>query len=163
MSSNSFESLLRLPNHYYYRLKENLTTVHWRALRYGKCEPRGLSCGSTLNICQDVSKSANLIHVHGFGDSQSHSVVIRNAKSCDGSWLEAVYFIFLILHPNFHELSQSLKVYTLQACSEVLKYGGARLYKSQVWWNIWGIFMIFSPKKLSVHVHPVHPPSYGPG
>ena len=22
--------------------------------------------------------------------------------------------------------------------------------------------MIFSPKKLRVHVHPVHPPSYGP-
>ena len=82
-------------------------------LIYVNYEPRGLSCGSTLNTCQDVSKSANLIHVQGFGDCQSHSVVIRNAKSCDGSWLEAVYFIFLILHPNFHELSQSLKVFTL--------------------------------------------------
>ena len=52
------------------------TVPHWKALRYGKkCELRGLSCNISLNICQDVMKSANLLHKRGFGDSQSNTTV----------------------------------------------------------------------------------------
>ena len=39
---------------------------HWKALSSGKYVPRQLSCGSTLNICQGVLKSANLLHKRGF-------------------------------------------------------------------------------------------------
>ena len=39
-------------------------------LRYGKDDSRGLSCGSTLNIRQDVLKSGNLLHKQGIVDSQ---------------------------------------------------------------------------------------------
>lgn len=39
---------------------------HWKALRYGKYEPRGISCESAVYIRQDVSKSANLLHEYGF-------------------------------------------------------------------------------------------------
>ena len=46
----------------------------WKALRCGKYEPRGLSCGSTFNICQDVLKSANLIHKQGFVNSQMQTI-----------------------------------------------------------------------------------------
>ena len=50
---------------------------HWKALRYGKDKSRRLSCGSTLNIHQDILKSGNLLHKWGFVDSQSSSIVIR--------------------------------------------------------------------------------------
>ena len=41
-----------------------------KALRYGKDDSRGQSCGSTLNIHQDVLKSGNLLYKWGFFDSQ---------------------------------------------------------------------------------------------
>ena len=45
--------------------------VHqWKALRYSKDDSRGLSCGSTLNIHQNLLKSGNLLHKQGFVDSQ---------------------------------------------------------------------------------------------
>ena len=47
--------------------------------RYGKNEPRGLSCKSTLNICQDVFKSANLQQKQGFAYSQE-SIIVINLK-----------------------------------------------------------------------------------
>ena len=43
---------------------------HLKALRYGKYETRGLGCGSTSNICQDVLKSVNLLDEQQFVDSQ---------------------------------------------------------------------------------------------
>ena len=42
----------------------------FEALRYGKDESRGQSCGSPLNIHQDILKSGNLLHKQGFVDSQ---------------------------------------------------------------------------------------------
>ena len=42
---------------------------HLKALRYGKDETRGLSCGSTSRIWQDILKSDNLLHKQGFVDS----------------------------------------------------------------------------------------------
>ena len=39
---------------------------HCKALRYGKYEPRGISCGSIFDICPDVLKRANLFHEKGF-------------------------------------------------------------------------------------------------
>ena len=44
--------------------------THWKALRYSKDDWRGLGCGSTLNIHQDVFISGNLLHKWGFVDSQ---------------------------------------------------------------------------------------------
>ena len=35
---------------------------HLKALRYGKCESRGLYCYITSNVCHDVLKSDNLLH-----------------------------------------------------------------------------------------------------
>ena len=52
--------------------------AHLKALSIIKYEPRGLSCGSTLNICQDILKSGNLPHKWGFGDSQTHTNVIHS-------------------------------------------------------------------------------------
>ena len=49
---------------------------HWKALRYGENCQRGLSLGSALNIHQDVLKSENLPHKHGFVDSQLGTTVI---------------------------------------------------------------------------------------
>ena len=51
------------------------TVPHWKALRYGKDGTRGLSCGSTSNICQDVLKSANLLHKQCFVDSQTQTTL----------------------------------------------------------------------------------------
>ena len=53
------------------------TVPHWNALRYGKDDSRGLSCGSALNIHQDVLKSGNLLHKQEFVDSQFDTTVIR--------------------------------------------------------------------------------------
>ena len=57
------------------------TVPHWKALRYGNDESRGISYNSTLNICQDVLKSGNLLHKRGFDDSQSHTTVISDENS----------------------------------------------------------------------------------
>ena len=46
---------------YLYELWPHTFAVH---------KPRGLSCDSTLNICQDIVESANLLFERGFGDSQ---------------------------------------------------------------------------------------------
>ena len=51
------------------------TVPHWKALRYGKADLRGLSCGSTLKIYQDVLKSGSLLHKQGFVDSQFGTTV----------------------------------------------------------------------------------------
>ena len=47
----------------------------FKGLTYGKYGTRGLSCNNTLNICQDVLKSANLLYKQGFDDSQSSATV----------------------------------------------------------------------------------------
>ena len=47
-----------------------------KALRYGKDDSRGQTCGSTLNIHQDVLKSGNLQHKQGFVDSQFGTTVV---------------------------------------------------------------------------------------
>ena len=44
---------------------------HWKALSSGKYETRGLNCDNTLNIYQDVLKSANLPQIQGFVDTQT--------------------------------------------------------------------------------------------
>ena len=49
------------------------TPPHLKGLRYGKYESRGLSCGWTYSICQDVMKSDNLLHKWGFVDSLSQA------------------------------------------------------------------------------------------
>ena len=43
---------------------------HWKALRYGRYESRGLSCGSTFSICQDILKIENLLHKQGLVETQ---------------------------------------------------------------------------------------------
>ena len=48
---------------------------YWKALRYGKDDSRGLSCGSTLNIHQDSLKNGNSLHKWGFVDSQFGTIV----------------------------------------------------------------------------------------
>ena len=51
------------------------TIRHLKALRCGKDDSRGLSCGSTFNICQDFLKHENLLHEQGFVDSQMKTTV----------------------------------------------------------------------------------------
>ena len=51
------------------------TVPHWKALGSGKHEASGLSCGSTLNIHQDILKRRNLLHKWGFVDSQFGTTV----------------------------------------------------------------------------------------
>ena len=46
------------------------TVPHWKVISSGKYEPRGLRCSSTYDICQNVLKSANLLHKRDFFDSQ---------------------------------------------------------------------------------------------
>ena len=48
---------------------------HLKAFRHGKYETKGLSCGITSSICQDVLKSDNLLHKQGFVDSQMKTTV----------------------------------------------------------------------------------------
>ena len=55
------------------------TVLHWKALRYGKDDSTGLSCGSTLNIHQEVLESGNLLHKRGFVDSQFGTTVCIHA------------------------------------------------------------------------------------
>ena len=47
------------------------TLPHSKVLRYGKDDLRGLSCGSTSSICEDVLKSDNLLHKQAFVKTQS--------------------------------------------------------------------------------------------
>ena len=58
-----------------YRVNSH-TVPYWKALRYGKDGLRGLSCGITSSICQDILKSDNLLHKQGFVDSQMKSTVV---------------------------------------------------------------------------------------
>ena len=51
------------------------TVPHLKGLRYDKDESRGLSCGYTSSICQDVMKSDNLLHKRRFVDSLSQTLV----------------------------------------------------------------------------------------
>ena len=51
------------------------TVSHLKVLRYNKDESRGLSCGCTSSICQDVMKSENLLHKRGFVDSLLQTTV----------------------------------------------------------------------------------------
>ena len=54
---------------------QGCTVPHLKGLRYGKDESRGLSCGCTSSICQDVMKSDNLLHKWGFVDSLLQTIV----------------------------------------------------------------------------------------
>ena len=50
-------------------------STSFEALRYGICERKGLSCGSTSSISQDVLKRDTLQHKWGFVDSLSQTTV----------------------------------------------------------------------------------------
>ena len=45
------------------------TVPYLKGLRYGKDESRGISCGCTSSICQDVMKRDTLLRNQGFVDS----------------------------------------------------------------------------------------------
>ena len=47
-----------------------------KGLKYGKDKSRGLSCGCTFSICQDIMKSDNLLHKQGFVDSLSQTTAL---------------------------------------------------------------------------------------
>ena len=51
---------------------------NWKALRYGKYEPRGISCNITLKTFQNILKNVNLIHKRGFDDYQSSTTLSEN-------------------------------------------------------------------------------------
>ena len=51
------------------------TVPHWKALRHGKDESRGLSYDSTLSICQDVLKTGSVLQKQSFVDSLTHTTV----------------------------------------------------------------------------------------
>ena len=51
------------------------TVPHWKALRCGKGQTRGLSCGNTFIVGQAFLKSAYLLHKQGFVDSQMVATV----------------------------------------------------------------------------------------
>ena len=57
-------------------------------------EPRGLSNGITLNIWQDVLKSANLLHRWKFNDSQTYNIVKLRAV-----------LTFIFMTANFNQRS----------------------------------------------------------
>ena len=52
------------------------TIPHWKALISIEYEPRVLRCSSTLNISQNVLKSASLLHKLRFVGSQMKTTVI---------------------------------------------------------------------------------------
>ena len=52
------------------------TVSNWKTLSFSKYEARGLSSGNTLRLCQDVLKSANLLHKLGLVDSQMKTTVV---------------------------------------------------------------------------------------
>ena len=51
------------------------TVPHLKGLRYSIYETRGLICGSTSSIGQDILKNGNLLHKWDFVDSQSVTTV----------------------------------------------------------------------------------------
>ena len=55
---------------------------YWKDLRGGKYFQRELIFGNTINICQDIMKSANLLHKQGFDDSQSSTTVQNENLAC---------------------------------------------------------------------------------
>ena len=75
---------------------EGHAITYWKALRCGKYETRGLNCGSTLSICQDVLKSDNLLHKLGFVDSLMHTIVKYSADP-----LQAVYGLRMVPYSHF--------------------------------------------------------------
>ena len=71
------------------------TVPHWKALSIGKYDPRRLNCGSTLNICQDVLKSANLLQQQGFDDSESSLTVSKkDSLESDNPFSRIRIFLF---------------------------------------------------------------------
>ena len=46
------------------------TVPHLKALRYGKDDSKGQSCGSTFNICQGILKIEDLLHEKGLVETQ---------------------------------------------------------------------------------------------
>ena len=54
--------------------------LHWKDLRYGKDESRGLNSDSSSSICQNVFKIDNLLHKLGFVDSQLVTTVDFKAE-----------------------------------------------------------------------------------
>ena len=69
----------------------NHTVLLWKALRYGKVNSRGLSCGRALNIHLYIWKSGNLLHKRGSVDSQFGTTVY-----CIGISLIAKLFVFQV-------------------------------------------------------------------
>ena len=55
---------------------ESYGTLFESSQIYGKDESRGLSCGCTSSIFQDVMKSDNLLHKRGFVDSLLQTTVL---------------------------------------------------------------------------------------
>ena len=59
---------------------------------------QGGYCVASLNICQDILKSANLLHKWGLYDSQLHSTVVQCSRVCaDGSSTELTEQFLLFL------------------------------------------------------------------
>ena len=56
------------------------TVPHLEALRCGKDEKRGFSCGRNSSICQDNLKSTNLLHKRGLVNSQLIDTVTLSEK-----------------------------------------------------------------------------------
>ena len=72
------------------------TVPQQKALRYGKDRERGLSCGSTFNICQDTIKSETLLH--------KLTLLIFNRTSL-------YIFIYLYVYDvDFHDLPEQLNL-----------------------------------------------------
>ena len=53
---------------------------HWKGLKYGQYESRGLNYESTFIICQDILKNDNLLHKWGFIDSQLVATVYTHKQ-----------------------------------------------------------------------------------
>ena len=129
---------------------KNVHCVHWWAHMYMPQTPLQLSFTEELFSAKCQSFYYAIVksewkEMHGY--------------CCSTKWYAVTSIVnrkpLKKLHGFYYIRTEDSK---MQARSEVLKSGGTRLYKSQVWWIIGGIFMIFSLKKLRVHVHPVHPP-----
>ena len=69
---------------------------HTVPLSAGKYEPRGLKHSCTLDICQQVLKSSNLLHKHDFVDSQMQTIVYWRT----GGLLFLFPFLFAVCHTN---------------------------------------------------------------
>ena len=78
-----------------------IQSLIWRALISFKVGPRELSCSSTLNICQEVYNSANLLHKQGLVQFQS----VRTVSEMFGTTLAKFEKI-----DDFEEISNSLAI-----------------------------------------------------